>query len=107
MFTCQLDAVRDGFIASAAARGAAHRTGGKQRAHSQIEANRHEACDGYRSLEPASRRLFPLLYRNVNEGIRPEIRMELRLSTTSIGRRTRSFSAGSMSCFKSSSIPES
>jgi hypothetical protein len=43
-----------------------------------LEANRHEVPNGFRSLEPASRRLLPMLYRNVKDGMRPEIRMELR-----------------------------
>lgn len=43
-----------------------------------LESHRHEAPNGFRSLEPASRRLLPLVYRNLKDGIDADIRRELR-----------------------------
>jgi hypothetical protein len=47
-------------------------------ANAWIEAHRADAPDAYRHLDSASRRMLPLLHRNVREGIPDEIRRELR-----------------------------
>lgn len=50
----------------------------KDAANQWLAAHRHHSCHGFQSLEPASRRLLPLLHRNVTAGIPADLRMELR-----------------------------
>jgi len=47
-------------------------------ANAWLEAHRAGAGDGFRYLDSASRRLLPLLHRNVKEGIPEDLRKELR-----------------------------